>query len=152
MVFMKFAASFGIVVGDDGTRIDESHVLFPMGNPAQAHGKVWNHGMFTCPVLPDNMWYVYDQAILDKGQIHASWSVDGSDEMEKGWIQKADTLEELAQLIGLDETADRALHEDGRGLQRLLRRRRRQAVRPHPGPRAHRAPRRSTLSSSPPAP
>lgn len=105
MVFMKFAASFGIIVGDDGTRIDESHVLFPMGNPAQAHGKVWNHGMFTNPVLPDNMWYVYDQAILDKGQIHASWSVDGSDEMEKGWIQKADTLDELAQLIGLDGAA-----------------------------------------------
>lgn len=103
MVFMKFAASFGIVVGDDGTRIDESHVLFPMGHPAQAHGKVWNHGMFTTPILPDNMWYVYDQAILDKGQIHASWSIDGSDEMEKGWIKKFDTLEELAAEIGFDE-------------------------------------------------
>ena len=105
MVFMNYAASFGIVVGDDGTRIDESHVIYPIGNPGYAHGKVWNHGMFTQPALPDNMWYVYDQAILDKGQIHASWSVDGSDEMEKGWIQKADTLEEIAQLIGLDETA-----------------------------------------------
>ena len=59
----------------------------------------------TDPVLPDNMWYVYDQAILDKGQTHASWSVDGSDEMEKGWIQKADTLDELTQLIGLDGAA-----------------------------------------------
>ncbi len=104
-VFGKYAASCGIVVGDDGTRIDESHVLFAMGNPAQAHGKVWNHGMFTCPSLPDDMWYVYDQAILDKGQIHASWSVDGSEEMARGWIQKADTLEGIAELIGLDETA-----------------------------------------------
>lgn len=105
MVFMKFAASFGIVVGDDGTRIDESLVLFPMGHPAQAHGKVWNHGMFTNPVLPDDMWYVFDQAILDQGQIHASWSVDGSDELEKGWIKKADTLDEIAGLMGLDGDA-----------------------------------------------
>ena len=105
MVFMKFAASFGIVVGDDGTRIDESQVLFPMGHPAQAHGKVWNHGMFTAPVLPDDMWYVFDQAILDQGQIHASWSADCSDEIEKGWVKKADTLDEIADMIGLDEDA-----------------------------------------------
>ncbi len=104
-VFAKYAAALGIVVGDDGTRIDESYVLFSMGNPAQAHGKIWNHGMFTNPALPDDMWYIYDQAILDKGQIHSQWSVDGSDEMAKGWIQKADTLDELAGLIGLDETA-----------------------------------------------
>ena len=105
MVFMKYAASFGIVVGDDGTRVDESHVLFPMGNPAQAHGKVWNHGMFTAPTLPDDMWYVFDQAVLDQGQIHASWSADCSDEMEKGWVKKADTLDEIAEMIGLDEEA-----------------------------------------------
>jgi succinate dehydrogenase/fumarate reductase flavoprotein subunit len=33
------------------------------------------------------------------------WSQDNSEEIEKGWIVKADTLSELSKLLKLDETA-----------------------------------------------
>lgn len=101
-VFMIYAASCGIVVGADGTRMKEDDIVFGRG---QRHGKLWNHGMYMNAWLPDEMYYVFDQAVLDQGQIHSSWSSDGSEELEKGWIVKADTLEELAGKLGLEDDA-----------------------------------------------
>lgn len=41
-------------------------------------------------------------ASLDSGENrHYPWSEDNSDEIEKGWIRKADTLEEIGELLGL---------------------------------------------------
>lgn len=108
-VFMIYAASCGMVVGEDGTRMNEDDIIF--GRGGQHHGKLWNHGMFMNAWLPDNMYYVFDQAILDKGQIHSSWSVDGSEELEKGWMCKFDTLEEVAAWFGLTEEATATMLE-----------------------------------------
>ena len=106
---MIYAASCGMVVGEDGTRMNEDDIIF--GRGGQHHGKLWNHGMFMNAWLPDNMYYVFDQAILDKGQIHSSWSVDGSEELEKGWMCKFDTLEEVAAWFGLTEEATATMLE-----------------------------------------
>ena len=96
LVFMKFAASCGIVVGDDGTRIDESHVLFPMGNPATGPRQgVRTTACSPAPCCPTTCGTSTTRPSSTKARSTPSWSPDGSDEMEKGWIQKADTLEEL---------------------------------------------------------
>ncbi|MEG0505271.1 MAG: FAD-dependent oxidoreductase, partial [Raoultibacter sp.] len=101
-VFMIYGASCGIVVGDDGTRMKEDDIVFGRG---QRHGKLWNHGMYMNAWLPDSMYYIFDQSILDQGQIHSSWSKDGSEELEKGWIIKADTIGDLAAKLGMSEDA-----------------------------------------------
>ena len=106
-VFMIYAASCGMVVGEDGTRMKEDDIIF--GRGGQHHGKLWNHGMYMNAWLPDNMYYIFDQAILDKGQIHSGWSPDGSEELEKGWMCKCDTLEEVAEWFGLTEEATQAM-------------------------------------------
>ena len=101
-VFMIYGASCGMVVGADGSRLKEDGIVFGRG---QKHGKLWNHGMYMNAWLPDEMYYIFDQGILDKGQIHSSWSPDGSEELEKGWIKKADTLEDLCAQLGIEGDA-----------------------------------------------
>ena len=101
-VFMIYAAACGITVGADGTRLKEDDIVFGRG---QRHGKLWNHGMYMNAWLPDEMYYIFDQGILDQGQIHSGWSADGSEELEKGWMVKADTIEELCALLGIEGDA-----------------------------------------------
>lgn len=64
------------------------------------------------------MWEVFDQAAFDSGSVGNTtsnmtwanvipsegyiWSDDNKAELDKGWILKADTLEELAGLMGVD--------------------------------------------------
>lgn len=51
-----------------------------------------------------NNWIGWPVSIKDA----YDWSADNSVEVEKGWIVKADTIEELAELIGKDPAALRA--------------------------------------------
>ena len=45
---------------------------------------------------------IFDEAAFNGGPINTSfWSQDNAAEVEKGWIKKADTLEELAEIIGV---------------------------------------------------
>lgn len=87
--------SHGILVGMDGKRfMDES---------AHArHGKFKLSDEYLNAYLPQNMYLVMDQGGIDMGKLHLTWSDDSAVELEKGWILKADTLEELAGLVGID--------------------------------------------------
>lgn len=77
------------------------------GTPSNAYAGGAGNGYLNLP-----MWGVYDAKILAQGSLWmapewspahtygvGSWSQDNMAEVEKGWILKADTLEELAALM-----------------------------------------------------
>lgn len=90
----------GILVGGNGTRF-----ISETDTGATNHGHLNYAGTWHVPVLPEVTYEVLDQAIFQKGPLYKSWSSDGREEIEKGWILKAETLEELASLMGFDEEA-----------------------------------------------
>lgn len=94
--FGAFGAGKGVYIGPDGSRVFDG---------SAHHGKVDVNGEFRNASIPQAFWDVWDQAIQDLGPINQTWSADSSEEIAKGWIVKADTLEELAGLMGLDAAA-----------------------------------------------
>ncbi|MBP3700588.1 MAG: FAD-dependent oxidoreductase [Lachnospiraceae bacterium] len=92
---MTFGSKSTIYVGPNGTRfINESLMT--------RHGKHNIHGSWqTVPtVLP--AYAIFDEAVFTAGPINSvAWSEDNTAELAKGWIKKADTLEELAALINV---------------------------------------------------
>ena len=87
--------SRGIMVGPNGTR-------FAAEDASRRHGKFNLSGTWMNSPLPDFMYSVFDENGRAKGRLHFTWSDDSQAEIEKGWVAKADTLEELAGIIGLD--------------------------------------------------
>ena len=111
-----------IYVGGDGTRFIGEAANFKVVNGRQhstiKHGKVLLNGRYVqypCP-LPIHM--VFDERVRRAGGIcgraagfnfgwdviHGdmyAWSADNSREIEKGWIKRAETIHDLAALIGL---------------------------------------------------
>ncbi len=94
--FGIYVSTRGINIASNGTRVHDGKAY---------HGKVQYNDAFLNAALPDTYWYVYDQAIQDAGAINPTWSADSSEEIEKGWVIKADTLDELAQKMGLTDEA-----------------------------------------------
>ena len=97
---MTLGSRSTIYVGPDATRfINEAAMT--------RHGKMYTHGAWqtAATVLP--AYAVFDEAAFTAGPVTNSggWSKDNSVELEKGWILKADTLAELAGLIGVDAAA-----------------------------------------------
>ena len=85
-----------IIVGADGTRfINEAY--------SARHGKVPFSGNFITNPVSLPAYLIFDEAARTAGPIYASWSKDNSEEVEKGWIVKADTLAELAEKLDLPE-------------------------------------------------
>jgi len=84
-----------VFVGPDGTRfIDEATM--------SRHGKMYTHGIYQTPMTVLPAYAVFDDAAFHTGKIcSAAWSDDNTAELEKGWIKKADTLEELAEIINV---------------------------------------------------
>jgi succinate dehydrogenase/fumarate reductase flavoprotein subunit len=101
-----------IHVGADGTRfVNEAE--------SQRHGKVMRHGQWEAYPTPLPVHAIFDhtafsaRALGDTTQRTSGlgwnpikgvymWSADNSVEVAKGWIKKADTIRELAVLIGKD--------------------------------------------------
>ena len=68
------------------------------------HGKMYTHGTYQTAVSALPAYAVFDEAALSAGPICSTfWSEDNSEEVEKGWIKRADTLQELAKMIGVPE-------------------------------------------------
>ncbi|MDF1792877.1 MAG: FAD-binding protein [Thalassobaculaceae bacterium] len=101
-----------IVVGPDGRRFADEKFK-------NRHGKVPMNGVWRPMALPCPMFMIFDHPMLASGPLYNTepnrgwtammdrypWSDDNSAEIEKGWITKADTLEGLARLLGLDGLA-----------------------------------------------
>jgi succinate dehydrogenase/fumarate reductase flavoprotein subunit len=104
-----------IFVAADGARFTME------GNPCVTgdfHGKVKRHGVWGQQVLPTPIHMIFDETFRKSGHIgkatadwdvsHGNfyaWSDDNLREVEKGWNKRADTLRELAVLIGLPPAA-----------------------------------------------
>lgn len=85
-----------------------------MNEDWKSHSAVWESFKFSTdladfPAIP--AFSIFDQSAVDDGpvvrggmlKVNAySWSDDNSAEIEKGWILKADTIEELAEVIAAD--------------------------------------------------
>lgn len=92
---MGIGSRTAIFVGPDGTRFT---------NEAQMtrHGKMPFHGTWQTAQVALPAHVVFDQAAFDAGPVCPNgWSTDNQEELERGWIKKADTLAELAELIGV---------------------------------------------------
>ncbi|MCL2339924.1 MAG: FAD-dependent oxidoreductase [Actinomycetia bacterium] len=100
--FMSAAGGTSMTVGNDGTRVYDG---------TAAHGKVWNHGNYTNAVLPDKMYKVFDQKLMNgiTYRLHSQWTQDLAVEFGKGWIKKANTLEELGKQLGFTDDACKKL-------------------------------------------
>ena len=84
-----------IFVGPDGTRFINEATM-------SKHGKMYYHGVYRTADMALPAYAIFDEAAFNGGPINTSfWSQDNAAEVEKGWIKKADTLEELAEIIGV---------------------------------------------------
>jgi succinate dehydrogenase/fumarate reductase flavoprotein subunit len=101
-----------IVVGPDGRRFcDEKYKT--------RHGKVPINGSWMPMSTPCPMFMIIDHAMFAAGPLYDgtpshgwtqivvryAWSEDNSAELAKGWVKRADTLETLAEVVGLDPAA-----------------------------------------------
>jgi succinate dehydrogenase/fumarate reductase flavoprotein subunit len=117
-----------IVVGPDGKRFADEKF-------ETRHGKVPSNGTWRTTTTPCPMYMIFDQNLMASGPLYDknrgsgwtqmveryNWSEDNSAELEKGWIKRADTVAELAQIIGLDpdplgETVERWNAQAGKGV------------------------------------
>lgn len=86
----------GMMVGTDGTRwYNETQT--------HRHGRVMVGGEWIEAKHPVPAYVIWDDdAMKEKYHtIFGQWTEDGAEEIAKGWIKTADTLEELAEIIGL---------------------------------------------------
>lgn len=97
----------GILVGGNGTRF-----ISETDTGATNHGHLNYAGTWHVPVLPEVTYEVLDQTVFERGPLYKSWSADGQEEIEKGWILKADSLEQLAAAMGFDEEAAQNLQAE----------------------------------------
>mgnify|MGYP001185503853 CR=1 FL=1 len=107
-----------IIVGPDGRRFYDEKFK-------HRHGKVPINGVWSPMHVPTPMYMIFDQDMMSAAPIYNKnpnrgwvpviekydWSDDNSAELEKGWIKKADTMEDLAGIIGLDAGALKATIE-----------------------------------------
>lgn len=94
----KVASQGAIFVGGDGTR-------FMNENYEYRHGKYYYHGSFITIPHPETMWLIFDQRLMEQGPIYSTFSADNRIEVEKGWIIEADSVEALAEQIGVPSGA-----------------------------------------------
>jgi uncharacterized protein with FMN-binding domain len=56
------------------------------------------------------MYSIFDENGRNQGRLHFTWSEDSQEEIEKGWIVQADTIQELAEKVNLDaETLQKSI-------------------------------------------
>ena len=97
--YMQDKKGFGskntIFVGSDGTR-------FTNEANRPKHGNLYYHGSYRLEQVPNPCFVVFDDEAMQNNRIYPTWSEGNVEELEAGWITKADTLEELAGLMGID--------------------------------------------------
>ena len=85
----------GIMVGPDGTRVADEYAR-------RCHGKFNVNGTWENSPLPDYMYSIFDENGRAQGRLHFTWSDDSQEEIDKGWVVKGETMEELCEKLGLD--------------------------------------------------
>lgn len=96
---MTFGASAGkgMLIGPDGA------IYKSIGR--SGHGKTLFYGNYRLALYPQNTFAIFDTNSVGMVQIHNSFSEGNQWEIEHGFFQKADTLEELAGMINVPAEA-----------------------------------------------
>jgi succinate dehydrogenase/fumarate reductase flavoprotein subunit len=84
-----FMSQSAIFIGGDGTRFT-NETAFPR------HGHSNYGGTWFSLLVPNNAWCVFDETARRAKPAYFQWSQGMEEEIAKGWIIKANTLEELA--------------------------------------------------------
>lgn len=91
----RLANKGAIYVSGTGERFfDESEKI--------GHGKKYFYGTYMQHPIPHTMYAIFNDTAMMDGSVYSAWSLNNQEELEKGWIVKADTVEELAQKVGID--------------------------------------------------
>lgn len=111
---LPHARSYLHVAGDGRRFVAEG----PLVMGADRHGKVKLHGQWTQQPAPAPIYLIFDENVRKGGSLGHSdacwdashgnryeWSADNSREIARGWIKKAETVGELAGLIGVPAAA-----------------------------------------------
>jgi succinate dehydrogenase/fumarate reductase flavoprotein subunit len=110
--FSKVFPGGMIVVGPDGRRFADEKFK-------NRHGKVPMNGVWRPMPVPCPLFMIFDRPLMEAGPLYNTepnrgwtammdryqWSDDNRAELAKGWIRSAETLEELAGLLGLKADA-----------------------------------------------
>jgi uncharacterized protein with FMN-binding domain len=89
-----FTAHNVINVGGDGTRF-MSETFEPK------HGHIKSGGTWFSLLVPQTAWCVFDETARNITPAYPSWSKGMVDEINKGWVIKANSIQELAQKTGI---------------------------------------------------
>lgn len=112
---LNFGSELGggmIVVGPEATRFGDEKFR-------ANHGKVNRNGWWGPMFVACPMFMVFDHAVFTAGPLYDKrptggwtrqvtrydWSDDNSAELARGWIRRAETIEDLARIVGLDGDA-----------------------------------------------
>lgn len=90
-----FATQNTIFIGADGTRFTDESVL-------PHHGYIDFHGSWIQMPLSLPAFAVFDETARLSQPVYDSWSEGNVEEIEKGYVIKADSIDELAKKIGVD--------------------------------------------------
>lgn len=90
-----------INVGPDGTRFVAENIGL-----GHRHGHTNYSGMYASMLTPLPMHTIFDEKARVQGSYFTPFSADFSEEIEKGWVIKADTIEELAEKLGTPKLAE----------------------------------------------
>ncbi|MDO4548803.1 MAG: FAD-binding protein [Clostridia bacterium] len=85
----------GIFVGTNAER-------FMNETASSRHGKINYGGRWISMPTPLPAYYIFDENARLTAPVSRNWTEGNVDEIEKGWIVKADTIEELAEKLNLD--------------------------------------------------
>ncbi|GHV63883.1 FAD-binding dehydrogenase [Spirochaetia bacterium] len=93
-----FGASNMILVGGNGKRfVDETEL--------GRHGHNEVGGTYFSQLVPKNAYCVFDETARKTGTVYKVWSPGMEEEIAKGWIIKANSIQELAGKINIDPAA-----------------------------------------------
>ena len=84
-----------IMVGADGKR-------FWNETEKTKHGRIAFHGDYRALVMPDPAFMIFDDRARLASRVYGSWSEGAVKEIESGLVKKANTIEELAKIMGID--------------------------------------------------
>jgi uncharacterized protein with FMN-binding domain/succinate dehydrogenase/fumarate reductase flavoprotein subunit len=96
--YTGFTAHNVINVGGDGTR-------FMNEAETPRHGYVETSGTWFPLQVPHNSWCVFDETARNITPPYLSWSPGVEEEIAKGWVIRANTIEELAVKMNIDPAA-----------------------------------------------
>lgn len=98
------STSYSMLVGGD------AKIYHSVGG--SSHGKTYFYGNYVQALYPNTTWAVYDANSVGLQQIHNSFSEGNAWEIEHGYFESADTIEELAAKCELDPATLQASVEE----------------------------------------